>query len=101
MKFLIKDINDKDYSTTFNSEFEKIEFVSVSFMYPNTTKYAIRNFTYTFEANKTYGLVGLSGSGKATLLKILLGLYENYEGKILVDGVDMNTIFLSIKEYIN
>ena len=40
--------------------------------------------------NTALGLVGKSGSGKSTLVKVLLGLHDNYSGKILIDGIDVN-----------
>lgn len=69
---------------------EKIEFVDVSFRYPDATEYALEHISITFEKNKTYALVGINGSGKTTLIKLLLGLYKPQEGKILINGKDMN-----------
>lgn len=69
---------------------EKIEFIDVSFKYPDATQYALEHISITFDKNKTYALVGINGSGKTTLIKLLLGLYKPQEGKILLNGKDMN-----------
>ena len=63
----------------------KIEFKNVSFKYPNTDKYILKNFNYVFDMNMVYGLVGENGSGKSTLVKLLLRIYETSEGIILIN----------------
>lgn len=63
----------------------KIEFKNVSFKYPNTDKYILKNFNYVFDMNTVYGLVGENGSGKSTLVKLLLRIYETSEGIILIN----------------
>lgn len=63
----------------------KIEFKNVSFKYPNTDKYILKNFNYVFDMNMVYGLVGENGSGKSTLVKLLLRIYETNEGIILIN----------------
>jgi ATP-binding cassette subfamily B protein len=69
-----------------------IEFRSVSFRYPNTEKYILKNFSVKLENGVHYALVGVNGAGKSTLTKLLLGLYEEYDGDIIIN--DKN-----IKEY--
>lgn len=71
---------------------KKIEFRDVSFRYPGTEKPVLDRLTVTLEAGKTYALVGENGSGKSTLVKLLLGLYPQYEGEILLDGRDIRTL---------
>ena len=58
-----------------NRKVEQITFENVSFRYPNSNKFALKNFNYTFKIGKNYGIIGLNGSGKTTLTKLILGMY--------------------------
>ncbi len=69
-----------------------IQFENVSFAYPGTDRYVIKNISTTFRPGETVVLVGLNGAGKTTLIKLLTRLYDPTEGRILLDGRD-------IKEY--
>ncbi len=69
-----------------------IEFKNVSFKYPDTERYVIKNVSFKIEPSETVVLVGLNGAGKTTLVKLLTRLYDPTEGQILLDGHD-------IKEY--
>jgi ABC-type multidrug transport system fused ATPase/permease subunit len=69
-----------------NMAFNTIEFKNVSFSYPGTNKLILDNISFTIENGKRYSLVGKNGAGKSTIIKLLTGLYTNYEGEILVDG---------------
>lgn len=67
-------------------EITKIEFRNVSFTYPNTTHKVLHNISFCMDANKSYALVGENGAGKSTIIKLLLGMYDNYDGEIFVNG---------------
>lgn len=67
-------------------------FENVSFKYPNSERWAIRNLSVHLKAGEKFALVGENGAGKTTLVKLLARLYEPTEGRILLDGKD-------IKEY--
>lgn len=69
---------------------ERIEFRNVSFKYPGTERYVLNNLNLVIEKGKHYALVGVNGSGKTTITKLLTGLYEDYEGEILVNGKAIN-----------
>lgn len=75
-----------------NRKIEQITFQNVSFRYPNSNKFALKNFNYTFKIGKNYGIIGLNGSGKTTLTKLILGMYNPTEGEIKVDGVLINNV---------
>ena len=75
-----------------SSDFKTIEFQNVSFKYPYTDTYVLKDLSIKFENGKTYALVGSNGSGKTTFIKLLMRLYDPQKGEILIDGV-------SIKEY--
>lgn len=68
-----------------------IEFKNVSFSYDGS-KNAIENIDLAFEKGKKYALVGASGSGKSTILKLLLRYYDSYKGGIMLDGLDLQKI---------
>ncbi|PPK88632.1 ATP-binding cassette subfamily B protein [Neolewinella xylanilytica] len=71
------------------------EFQDVSFKYPNSDTYAIRNLTFKLPAGQKLALVGENGAGKTTLVKLLARLYEPTEGRILLDGRDLREYELS------
>lgn len=64
----------------------RIELHNVRFRYPGADHYAIDGVNLTLSAEKHYAFVGKNGSGKTTLARLLLGMYKNYEGSILIDG---------------
>ncbi|GIO84642.1 ABC transporter ATP-binding protein [Paenibacillus faecis] len=82
----------KDGESKFNADFNIIEFHDVSFRYPNSETYILKNINLKIEKNKTYALVGENGSGKTTLVKLFMRLYDPTEGEILVDGVNIKNI---------
>lgn len=71
---------------------ETIRFSHVSFSYPNTNENALSDISLEIHANEFVALVGENGSGKTTIVKLLLRLYDVSEGEILINGKN-------IKEY--
>ena len=67
----------------------RFEFRNVSFMYPSTNRYVLKNINITIEVGTKLAVVGLNGAGKTTFIKLLLGLYEPSEGEILMNGVNI------------
>lgn len=67
----------------------EIEFRNVSFRYPGSDAYALRNVNIKFEIGKRLAVVGRNGSGKTTLIKLLCRLYDPTEGEILLNGIDI------------
>lgn len=72
--------------------FETLEFKNVHFSYPGTDKKILNGLSMKLEKDKQYAFVGENGAGKTTITKLLTGLYDNYEGEILVNGVDIKTL---------
>lgn len=72
---------------------------NISFQYPNSQAYAIKDFTFTFEKGKKYALVGSSGAGKSTLFDIILQFISPQKGTISIDGVPIDSI--NLKNYRN
>lgn len=66
-----------------------IEFRELSFTYPGTTQPSLDKINLTFKAGEKVGIIGRIGSGKTTLEKLVLGLYEPTSGAVLIDGIDI------------
>jgi ATP-binding cassette subfamily C protein LapB len=69
-----------------------IEFKDVHFSYPNTQIAALRGFTCKIAAGEKVVIIGRIGSGKTTLQKLLLGLYQPTTGAVMIDGVDVRQL---------
>lgn len=69
-----------------------IEFRNVSFKYPQSEAYALRNVTFKINSGEKVAFIGRIGSGKSTIAKLILKLYEPEEGSILIDGIDISQI---------
>ena len=66
-----------------------IEFVNVSFKYPGSDTYVLRDISFKINRNQKIALVGINGSGKTTIVKLICGLYQPTKGKILINGIDL------------
>lgn len=69
-----------------------IEFKNVSFKYPDSGDYTIKNISFTANTGETVAIIGSTGSGKSTLINLIPRFFDVTEGEILVDGVN-------VKEY--
>lgn len=69
---------------------ESIEFQNVSFKYPRTDTYILRDLNFKIGNKEKVSLVGLNGSGKTTLIKLLCRFFPVDEGEILVNGVNID-----------
>jgi ATP-binding cassette subfamily C protein LapB len=69
-----------------------IEFKEVNFGYEDTEFSALKNLSFTIKAGEKVAIIGRIGSGKSTIAKLLLNLYQPQSGSILVDGIDINQI---------
>lgn len=91
---------EKMVSGTKTTVFEKppiIKFENVSFKYPGSEKYVLRNINLEISPYKKIALVGYNGAGKTTLTNLLLRLYDVTDGAITIDGVNIKE--WDIKEY--
>lgn len=82
----------KDKKITLNSIDSNISLKNVSLSYGSNV--AIDDFSFDFKVNKKYTIVGLSGSGKTTILKLLSAYVTNYQGQITYDNLDLRDISL-------
>ncbi|MBK5540849.1 type I secretion system permease/ATPase [Pseudomonas sp. TH05] len=72
-----------------------MEFRAVDFTYPNQQTLALRGVNLNVRPGEKIGIIGRSGSGKSSLAKLLVGLYQPDSGSLLVDGVDIRQIDVS------
>lgn len=72
-----------------NFVFQSLEFRDVTFRYPGMEKDVLKNCSFQMTGDKTYAFVGTNGAGKTTITKLITGLYDNYEGEILINGRDL------------
>lgn len=70
----------------------EIEFRNVNFRYPNSETLALRGVSLKIKPGEKVAIIGKIGSGKTTLEKLLLGLYQPESGAVLVDGVDVRQL---------
>ena len=68
---------------------EKLSVEKVSFHYPESEKWILKDAELTIERNSSVALIGASGAGKTTAVDLILGLLEPQNGKITVDGIDI------------
>ena len=97
-KDLVKYENKDNSLSSQKVIFEKsIQFKNISYSYPNTNTKAINGLNMEIKYGDCIGIVGRSGSGKTTLLDIFLGLIKPLSGKMMVDGVEINS--LNVREW--
>lgn len=85
----MKDGNLKDGK---KGEEGTIEFRNVSFKYPDAEDYLLKNISFKVNKGDTVAIIGLTGSGKSTLINLVPRFYDVTEGEVLVDGIN-------VKEY--
>nr|WP_307991579.1 ABC transporter ATP-binding protein [uncultured Niameybacter sp.] len=76
-----------------------IEFCGVSFKYPGSEQYVLKNLSFKLHKGKKLAVVGMNGSGKTTMIKLLCRLYDPTEGTILLNGIDIKKY--DYREYIS
>ncbi|KZE82699.1 ABC transporter permease [Paenibacillus jamilae] len=72
-----------------DSTIECIEFKNVSFAYPDQKELALKDISFKMKRGEPLALVGRNGSGKTTVIKLLTGLYEDFEGDILINSISI------------
>jgi ABC-type multidrug transport system fused ATPase/permease subunit len=76
---------------TYSLPIHKIEFKNVSFRYPGSDEYALKNVSFVIKKDDSIAIVGGNGSGKTTLIKLLTRLYDIEEGHIFINDKEIKT----------
>lgn len=84
--------NEKKIDGKKLSKVTSLKFKDVSFKYDDG--YILKDFSFEISKPGLYGIVGENGSGKSTILKLLLGIYKKFEGEILVNGISIREIYM-------
>jgi len=92
----IKDDDKTKSGITGNQIKGKIEFQNMSFKYPGTDVYILKNINLIIESGNSLGIIGYTGAGKSTIVNLIPRVYDISEGAILIDGYDVKTIPLSV-----
>ena len=86
------EIKEEDFGTThINNINGVVEFNNVNFEYENS-QFSLKNISFKILPNKKTALVGKSGSGKSTIMKLMLHYYDSYSGNIKIDDIDLREI---------
>ncbi|MGO1678399.1 MAG: ABC transporter ATP-binding protein [Ruoffia tabacinasalis] len=85
-------INDKEDIKVIESPKGVVEFDNVSYKFTGADNNVINNISFTAEPGKTTAIIGGTGSGKSTILNLLMRFYDVSEGSIKIDGVDIRDI---------
>jgi ATP-binding cassette subfamily B protein len=98
------DMPDVKYRGTLTTEKRtdgeyEIEFKNVSFKYPGAEKYALKDLDLKLRVGRKLAVVGMNGSGKTTMIKLLCRLYDPTEGEITLGGIDVRKY--DCREYMN
>lgn len=84
-------VNTNSDEFSFSGE---IEFKNVSYTYPQAIEPSIKNLSFVLKSGDTFGIVGRTGSGKSTILKLITRQIDPTEGEILIDGKSLKDINL-------
>jgi ATP-binding cassette subfamily B multidrug efflux pump len=79
----------KDGDVTSARSNVKVEFKNVSFKYPDADEYILKDISFKVNLGETVAFIGSTGSGKSTLINLVMRFYDVTDGEILVDGVNI------------
>ena len=85
-------IEKKNIDLTKNLFFKKLEFKEVIFKYKNSNKLILNKVNFEIKPKDVFGILGESGAGKSTIIDLIIGLLKPTDGKILLDGKDLNLV---------
>ncbi|MEZ8824635.1 ABC transporter ATP-binding protein [Vibrio amylolyticus] len=74
------------------NEFVSLEFRNVSFRYHSESPYVLKNVSFKLDKGHQVALVGSTGSGKSTIMRLISKTYQDYEGSILLNGIELSKI---------
>ena len=91
---LVPTIADKEDAKVLDGPIKSVEFENVTFTYPGTSTKVLANISFKVSAGEFLGVMGHTGAGKTTILKLLMRYYEPQEGRVLVNGIDVQDLTL-------
>ena len=86
---LNEDTKIKNGKVTKSKVVGKIEFKNVSFKYPDADDYVLKNISFKADKGDTLAIIGSTGSGKSTIVNLLMRFYDATEGEILIDDINI------------
>lgn len=86
------DFPEQEQGKQIIDEIKEINIVHLFYKYKGQSVYALQDVTLTIKRGEKIALVGKNGSGKTTLIKLLMGFYNDYEGNIYIDGIELRNI---------
>ena len=87
-----QDVMDREDVAPLKNIKGDIEFRNLTFRYPDGEYNALENVSFTIHAGENVGLIGKTGSGKTTLVDLILRTYNVPDGTVFIDGKDVNTV---------
>lgn len=91
-KLLDLDVGNNDNREVEIEEIKEIEFKNVNYIYEGSNNFTLSNINTKIKKGELIGIVGENGSGKTTFIKLLSGFYDNYQGEILINGIELMKI---------
>lgn len=89
-QFLSVEVHQAEHSARKLNSFDSLVFDNVFFKYPTSDQYVLKGVSFTLKKGDKLSIVGVNGSGKSTIIKLILGLYEVESGRILINGYPMS-----------
>lgn len=87
------DLEEEDISNKIKiNEIREIEVKNLYYKYNSSKEYVLKNISLHINKNEKIAILGMNGSGKTTLIKLIMGFYRNYEGNILINGIEVRDI---------
>ncbi len=91
-------IEIKDNENTVKNDYIEgnIKFDNLNYKYPDTDNYVLQNISFEVKKGQTLGIIGRTGSGKTTMVNLLLRIFDPVESSVYIDGTDILNIPLNL-----